>query len=316
MTKTVKNIVIVGQGAIGLLWYHHLLQVSTKQKIKVTLLASNQKTLNEQGITTSEYQFTAYQKKESNTLALTYAQPNDIESADVVLFCLKSYQIAPAITALANSLPPSAIIILANNGMGAFEEISTKLPKQQVIMAMLTTHGCLRNSPLNVTHTGLGQNDIGLLSGELCSSKKQQLTEHLNSALPTVNFHSNITSKQWLKLAINCVINPITAANDISNGAVNNHNFDKQIKSILTEVIAVAKAEGIELNINVLTDVVASVATATAQNSSSMRCDVVAKKQTEIDFINGYIHRLGKKHDIATPENTQLWQYVKSLKTS
>ena len=45
-----------------------------------------------------------------------------------------------------------------------------------------------------------------------------------------------------------------------------------------------------------------------------MRADRLAKRYTEIEYINGYIHRLGKKHQLATPKNTQLWLAVKALK--
>jgi 2-dehydropantoate 2-reductase len=34
---------------------------------------------------------------------------------------------------------------------------------------------------------------------------------------------------------------------------------------------------------------------------------------TEIDYINGYIHRLGEKYHVATPENSRLWQRVRNL---
>jgi 2-dehydropantoate 2-reductase len=87
--------------------------------------------------------------------------------------------------------------------------------------------------------------------------------------------------------------------------------FTMQIEDILTELVSVAKSEGIHLNVAVLIRTVQQVATATAKNSSSMRCDVLAHKPTEINYINGYIHRLGIKHGIATPENTKLWQAVR-----
>ena len=114
-------------------------------------------------------------------------------------------------------------------------------------------------------------------------------------------------------MAINCVINPLTALHDINNGQVNNDVFTVQIKEILTELVLVAECEGIYLNADLLIKTVRQVATATAKNSSSMRCDVLAHKQTEINYINGYIHYLGIKHRIATPQNTQLWQKVNSI---
>lgn len=312
MHKKITNIVVVGQGAIGLLWYHHLSQVSSVQNTKVNLLASNHKTLTDQGITEASYQFTPYLHKAKQTFALNYAQSGDIEKADVMLLCLKSFKVAEAVASLSQHISAKTVIILAHNGMGTAEKVTALLPRNQVILAMLTTHGCLRNAPLDITHTGLGKTDIGLLCGYFSDAQQQQITQQL-SALADVTFHQDIFSKQWLKLAINCVINPITAINDIDNGLVNSEEYTVRIQAILTEVIQVGKAEGVLLALATLTENVTLVARATAKNCSSMRSDILANKPTEIDFINGYIHRLGEKHHIATPENTQLWQQVKAL---
>ena len=75
-----------------------------------------------------------------------------------------------------------------------------------------------------------------------------------------------------------------------------------------------AKSQGIELNLKEMEQVVRDVAKATSNNISSMRCDVLAGKKSEIDYISGYIHRLGQEQHIATPENTRLWQQVSALK--
>ena len=321
MTNRLNNIVVVGQGAIGLLWYHHLSQENILNNVNanvdinksVSLLASNQGLLSKSELKTATYQFTAYQQTHAKTYPLTYSQTVDIESADVIILCLKSFNIASAVNKIAKYISPHCIIILAHNGMGTFEDMVNLLPCQQVILAMLTTHGCLRNSPLRITHTGLGQTDIGLLSGELSLPLQAQLTSQLNAALPQVSFHQDIVKKQWLKLAINCVINPITAINDIENGEVNNESFTEQITSILTEITEVSQAESINLALTDLQVIVHKVAQATAKNSSSMRSDVLAGRSTEVDYINGYIHRLGKKNNVATAENTRLWQQVLNL---
>ncbi|HBY84306.1 MAG TPA: 2-dehydropantoate 2-reductase [Colwellia sp.] len=321
MTNKLKNIVVVGQGAMGLLWYHHLSQVNNSnnaldnanEKMSISLLASNQRSLSENEQKAAKYKFTAYQQQQAKTFPLTYSKAVDIAAADIIILCLKSFNIASAIKKIARNIPPHCLIILAHNGMGTLEDVLSLLPCQQVILAMLTTHGCLRHAPLAITHTGLGQSDIGLLSGELSSAVQQELSRRLNDALPRVSFHQDIVQKQWLKLAINCVINPITAVNNIENGDVNNPCFSKQINQLLTEIINVSKAESINLVLNNLEVIVREVAKATAKNSSSMRSDVLAGRSTEIDYINGYIHSVAKKHNIATPENTRLWQQVLNL---
>ena len=314
MPNSIKNIVVVGQGAIGLLWYHHLSQQA--EKYQVSLLASNQNLLSPSELISANYHFTPYQHKTAAPYPLNYCQDTNLQQAELVILCLKSYQIAKALKGLAHSINKDCIVILAHNGMGTTEEAAIMLPEKQTIIAMLTTHGCLRTGSLTIVHTGIGQSDIGLLSGQLSKSRQEQLTNLLSQALPDVSFHRNIVEKQWLKLAINCVINPITAINDIDNGDINHQEFSAQITQLLSEICEVANAVGVELELEYLQGLVTKVAKATAKNCSSMRCDIIADKPTEIDYINGYIHRLGQQYGIATPQNTKLWQQVFALSTT
>jgi 2-dehydropantoate 2-reductase len=296
------NIIIVGQGAMGLLWYHHL--AISNANTNLSLLASTQHNLTE-----TDYHFTDNQ---GNVFQgeINYAYDKQIKNADVVLLCVKSFQIGSVLKRVAPYLKKNTSIILAHNGMGTLTELPKKFIGQHNIYTLLTTHGCLRTSSLNIIHTGIGITDIGLVSGQAEIIEQQALTCVLNNALPKVTLHNRIEEKQWLKLAVNCAINPITALHNIDNGEINNPVFTEQIANVLTELVLVAKNEGIALDVDFLIKTVQQVATATAKNCSSMRCDVLAHKQTEIDYINGYVHNLGIKHNIATPENTQLWQSV------
>ena len=61
---------------------------------------------------------------------------------------------------------------------------------------------------------------------------------------------------------------------------------------------------------------VESVAKATGANVSSMLQDVLNKKRTEIDFINGAIVRHAKALGIPTPVNEVLTNLVKTIEKS
>jgi 2-dehydropantoate 2-reductase len=159
----------------------------------------------------------------------------------------------------------------------------------------------------------LGKNDLGLLAGHLPLMQRSQLANKLQDALPEVAFHKNIKEKQWLKLAVNCVINPLTAIHNIDNGALLNKKFSVQITNILIEIIEVSRSQGIHFTLIGLQKVVKEVARATATNCSSMRSDILSGAVTEIDYINGYIHLLGESNQINTSENTQLWRQVRAL---
>ncbi len=314
MTIKYNNIVIAGQGAMGLLWYHHLSQsFSTNSFENISLLASNQSLLVEQQETHVDYEFCAYQQNARYSYPLIYSKEQDIACADIIMLCLKSVHIADTVKRIAQRIKANCIVILAHNGLGVFEEVVDLLGKQQVIVTLLTTHGCFRQSPLSIKHTGLGKNDLGLLAGKLPLIQRSQLANQLQESLPEVVFHKNIKEKQWLKLAVNCVINPLTAIHNIDNGALLNEKFSVQITNILTEVIEVSRSQGIHFTLIGLQKVVKEVARATATNCSSMRSDILSGAVTEIDYINGYIHLLGESNQINTSENTQLWRQVRAL---
>jgi len=312
------NIMIVGQGAMGLLWYHHIQQLCKDdgdyRKTQLHLLTSKTAYPSETKTQNKQYSFTD-RNSLTHTGKINYAKKENIQEADIILLCLKSFQISFALKNMSDLLKKNASIVLAHNGMGTLNELPQEIENTHSIYALLTTHGCLRSSPLVITHTGIGETDIGLLSGVSIIEQQQSLTQLLNLALPKVKYHQDIQHKQWIKLAINCVINPLTAINNIENGQINKVEYTQDIHSLLEEVISVANAEGVQLYLDELKQTVKNVAQATAANSSSMRCDVIENRKSEIDYINGYIHRLGKEHNVATPKNTKMWQIVKNLET-
>jgi len=307
------NIVVVGQGAIGLLFYHfisHTISSAVNSTDSVTLSPSYPIT-NRQ----DTYHYTDI-KGLTNKHILNYANDDEIKSAGIILLAVKSYQVRQALVNLIPLIRPEAAIVLCHNGMGTLEELPEGLTKNHLIIAMLTTHGCLKDAPLKITHTGIGQIDFGIVDIKLInqplsfSKLDKAIILKLEQRLTPASFHHNIIKRQWLKLAINCVINPLTAIYNIDNGAINDKEYKDITRAVLAEIVLIAKTQGIDLKLNILVDMVQKVAESTSKNSSSMRCDLMDNKPTEIDYINGYIHRLGQINNINTPINSSLWQQI------
>lgn len=322
------NIVIVGQGAIGLLWYvqlHTFIKAQQQSSLTPSLSSlslrpsnyaeKNTKNSAENSNTPSLVIFFTDNQENLSKHALLYASNNDIANADILLIAVKSYQVKKALSELLPLMKINCTIILSHNGLGTLEELPDTVLNNHTILALLMTHGCLRTDELSIIHTGKGCCDLGLVNGDIDSNLQQSLTTLLHQAFPDVIWCDNILEKQWLKLAINCVINPITALNNIHNGEINSPQFTDLIKKVLTEVVTVAFSQGIQLELTYLLQTVTDVAMATAKNQSSMYCDVQKKQKTEIEFINGYIHRLGQENNVSTPENTRLWNAVNALKS-
>lgn len=79
------------------------------------------------------------------------------------------------------------------------------------------------------------------------------------------------------------------------------------------EAAQIAKAKGIALPYDDPIGRVIEVCGATSGNVASMLQDVLNKRPTEIDFINGAISREGRQLGIPTPVNDTLASLVKAI---
>jgi len=81
---------------------------------------------------------------------------------------------------------------------------------------------------------------------------------------------------------------------------------------LIGEGEAVARALGIELHGDSRA-LVQKGANAPGKHRASMLQDVLAKRQTEVDFMNGAIVKWGEKNGIPTPLNKAVWELMKGL---
>ena len=301
------NVVILGHGAIGSLWSYHLSKIKNVQLSFIGSEGLAKSPLKQNFTFTNIHGLSfQYQVKQATT--------NDLANAHLIIACLKSFQMANALNPIANRLNAKCDIILCHNGMGVSEELNTNIISKHRLYTLLTTHGCLKANKRHVIHTGLGHCDLGKTFNQECEIKPAWFSM-LNNALPKMIWHNNIKQKQWQKLAVNCVINPITATYKLKNGQVREARFDELVTGIATEVAMVAEKEKVELNRDFITNTALTVAQRTRLNTSSMLADVLADRETEIDNINGYIVSLAKQYSLSVPYNQQVIAEVKALKS-
>ncbi len=114
---------------------------------------------------------------------------------------------------------------------------------------------------------------------------------------------------EWFKLAINCVANPLAGILDADNESIRQPVLDPAKAAILDEVVKVARAAGVKLEINV--DFYNQKIK--GGNIPSLRADLIRSRPTEIDFINGAVVEKGRELGVPTPVNELLVSLVKHL---
>ncbi|HDU4043339.1 TPA: 2-dehydropantoate 2-reductase [Klebsiella aerogenes] len=235
--------------------------------------------------------------------SMTANDPDFLATSDLLLVTLKAWQVSQAVRNLAAILPASAPILLIHNGMGTLDEL--KSVKHPLLLAS-TTHAARRDGNV-IIHVAQGTTHIG--PAKSYSEDYSGLADILQNVLPDVAWHDNIHPALWSKLAVNCVINPLTALKDCRNGDL--RDFPQEIGAICHEVAAVMQREGIHTSAENLLLYVNQVIESTADNISSMLQDIRAQRHTEIDYITGFLLNRARAHGLSVPENARLFEQVK-----
>jgi 2-dehydropantoate 2-reductase len=123
---------------------------------------------------------------------------------------------------------------------------------------------------------------------------------------------------QWRKVIFNAATNPVGALTGLTHGRVcERPDLRALVSALVAEGKAVASAQGIELDADPeeLIDHAARPEVAYGHKASMLQ-DVEARRQTEIDFLNGGIGRFGRELGVPTPLNDAITQLIKGLEAS
>lgn len=237
-------------------------------------------------------------------------QKEQLTAHHLLVLPVKAYQVQTALEQLSAYLP-DVPILLFHNGMGTIEQSKQLLPDNP-ILAATTNYGALKDQHNQLKQTGIGDTNIGWVQHP--DNKLQQwLSQTLNQLLPPVYWRENIQVALWQKLAINSVINPITAIEQVANGQLLDKQYQPLIDKLCQEIAGVMCALGIDTTAISLVETVYKVCHATADNFSSMNRDIFYQRPTEIDFINGYVRQQAQILNLTADTNNTLYQQVKQL---
>ncbi|MBJ3814803.1 2-dehydropantoate 2-reductase [Shimwellia pseudoproteus] len=234
---------------------------------------------------------------------LTANDPAFLSNSDLLIVTLKAWQVFGALKNLKTSLAPGCPILLLHNGMGTLDELSD-LPNP--LLQGVTTHAARRDGNV-IIHVAGGTTHIG--PGNPAGKAFSELAERLHQVLPDVAWHDDIAAACWQKLAVNCVINPLTAIYNCPNGALILHR--DEVAAVCQEVALVMGRDGYHTSPEGLLSYVEQIIDTTGQNISSMLQDVRLQRHTEIDYITGYLLQRGRAHGISLPENRRLFEMIK-----
>lgn len=202
------------------------------------------------------------------------------------------------------------LVLLLQNGMGVADRLRARWPALRLWCAV-TTAGAWRESTFRLHCVAEGETHAGLHDAPGDVALDAAVREL--AAAGILHLVDDVRPRLWHKLAVNAVINALTALHGCRNGELLELDATRvQLPLLAAEVEAIAAAEGIHLGAPVLA-LAEAVIRQTAGNYSSMNRDVVAGRRTEIDYINGYLVDRAGAHGLAAPAHAALQAAVRRL---
>jgi len=311
-TPTFNHIAVVGAGAVGSFYGamlaragHRVTLIGRPAHVQATML--NGLKLDLATSSTTE----VIQIEASSDLS-------SLQTADLVLFCVKSTDSASVALQIAPHLSPHALIMSLQNGVENAALIAQHVPHAVIpcvvyVATEIPAPGCVK-------HHGRGDLVIGTMKVSRLSDPQktlQEIVELFGSAQVPVQISQNVMVELWSKLMINCAFNAISGLAQIQYGKLAALESVRNTQTALVkEVLAVAQADGIHLSEAVALQAVAQISVTMGSQKSSTAQDMARSKPSEIDHLNGFIVRRGQALGVATPVNQALFALVKLVESA
>lgn len=305
------KITIVGPGAIGCLLAAFLSKGKESGQQVWILDKNNERALkiNQQGINVEGISGNWQVPIRATT------EVKEIEKTDLLIICVKSYDTKSAITLAKPLITDKTLVLTLQNGIGNIEVISEVAGIEKVI-AGITNMGATLLDFGHLRHAGKGETIIGKVDTKI-PTEIHLIQEIFNKADIETRITTDIKSFLWSKLLVNVGINALTAITRLNNGKLLDYEGTRKImRMAVEEGIEVVMQKKIKLTYNNPLSKVEEVCRATSGNVSSMLQDVLKKRRTEIDFINGVIVRQAQELGIQAPINSLLLDLVKTIEAS
>jgi 2-dehydropantoate 2-reductase len=243
------------------------------------------------------------------------ADAAELPPCDFGIVATKAMHTEGAIAATAHAFANGSVATV-QNGIGNEEVLARHV--ERVIRGTTFPAGKV-TAPGVVQWDVKGETTIGPFEPKPADmAEVERLAEACTRAGMPTKAVADARGPQWRKVIFNAATNPLGALTGLTHGRVCEQKPLRQLASqLVDEGKAVAAAQGIELDADPeeLIDYAARPEVA-YNHKASMLQDVEARRQTEVDHLNGGIVEFGRRYGVATPGHETIWALVKGVEAS
>lgn len=282
----IRDIAIVGAGAMGTCLAFHLARAG--HRVGLVARGDRLRAIEQNGIVLARNGV-----EERAEVALS-ADAADFLPADTVFVCVKTTGLAGVLSALVERVTTGTKIVTVQNGVEAPHLLAGALPQAYVVAARV--HGFFEMDGHAVRHVGVEPTFlVGGIDG--CPDDAvRQVSAMLANAGLSAPVSDTIERDLWEKFLLAAAIGGVGTALGVPAGAILGHpEGRKRLSGAMREIVALAKARGIDLPETLIADTLDFIATFPLDATSSLQRDLEAMRPSEYDALPGAVLRLARE---------------------
>ncbi|MEI8005657.1 MAG: 2-dehydropantoate 2-reductase [Bacteroidota bacterium] len=233
---------------------------------------------------------------------------------DILISAVKDYHVDKIVDMVKENLKKDVFLLSAQNGIDIRKKYLRHFPNSSILRMVINFAGNLQAPNVVGINFFNAPNFIGSMDDSQGELAKWLATTLSSVGLTTEAANSfSIIDKIWEKTILNAALSPLCAISRLTmKEAMNNGDTLEIIEQILYEAVQVANAEEIKLPDNFIKLAIRYLNNA-GNHMPSLAVDLINKRETEIDYMNGKIVDYGRKHYIKTPINLVLTNLVNAI---
>ncbi len=236
--------------------------------------------------------------------------PSDCGIFDLVLFCVKGYDLKKSAKLLIPNIGDNTLIISLLNGVDNVEKLRSVLARGKVL------NGCVYISS-QVVAPGVVKQVSGSCKLFFGSDSNEEIDwkpfeNILKDANIDVEYRTDITRVVWEKyLFISPFANATSYMKKSMGEIVDSVEGNQLLEALLDEVLCIAEAKGVNLGNNIREETLAKARNFPKETKTSMQIDFEKGNPAEIETFTGFILEAGRAHGISVPYHEKVYQALK-----
>jgi 2-dehydropantoate 2-reductase len=248
------------------------------------------------------------------TLAIMPPQEATTQPDWLIVFT-KAMHTQGALESARHLIGPQTRLLSLQNGLGNAEKLMTFADASRIAIGMTTVPADLV-APGEVLSHGQSKTRAVMLDGSR-DAALDALAAALNAAGLPCTVDPDAVVAIWEKVAFNVALNSLCGVTQRTVGGLGSAAEGRRLAhAVASEVLAVAQAEGLAVLPERTHATIDHALDHHGGHKPSMLQDLLAKRPTEIETLNGAVVRIAEKHGVAVARTEALYALVKMAEQS